>query len=286
MLQQQVCPYQTERGASVPFSSSEDGSPNRLPLKIVVSSGEGGEPASEGDAEDKRQRKRRRGSEVVVNEILNEKTDRTEIRLEGGKPEEKDLRRNDRRFQTSDLIEAEALRPQSARVSRSPCDACRKCQDRCVNVNCKICRIKLSHFRRKFVSANEQQMPPSFNLLPAFVQNLGASLIPSPQPAKELPVFSICEAKRHCDTRSLWVVAHGKVFDATSIILAHPGGSQCLFRRVGVDCSDDFDYHSAKAKSLIWAKLHVGFCTPCVGTPSYIPKNQPPDSMASSCSLM
>lgn len=55
----------------------------------------------------------------------------------------------------------------------------------------------------------------------------------------------MCEIRRHCTINDCWLVAHGRVFDATSFIESHPAGARPILSRGGSDATADYDFHSS-----------------------------------------
>ena len=49
--------------------------------------------------------------------------------------------------------------------------------------------------------------------------------------------FSAEEVSHHITPDSLWLVAHGKVYDVTRWVEMHPGGAAALLRRGGLDAT-------------------------------------------------
>ena len=48
-----------------------------------------------------------------------------------------------------------------------------------------------------------------------------------------------------------------KVVDISNLLDIHPGGNDCLLKKLGTDCSKDINYHSKDAKKLV-KKLTIG----------------------------
>ncbi len=69
--------------------------------------------------------------------------------------------------------------------------------------------------------------------------------------------FSAEEVSHHITPDSLWLVAHGKVYDATLWVETHPGGAAALLRRGGLDATRDFDFHTKRARGL-WEATFIG----------------------------
>ncbi|KAG7692864.1 hypothetical protein KL930_004210 [Ogataea haglerorum] len=53
-------------------------------------------------------------------------------------------------------------------------------------------------------------------------------------------VFTAEEVATHVSADDLWMVINGKVYDVTSLIEQHPGGSEVLFDCAGVDATIPF----------------------------------------------
>ena len=45
------------------------------------------------------------------------------------------------------------------------------------------------------------------------------------------------------------IYANGKIYDISELIKKHPGGENCLIKKVGKDCSKDYNFHSKKGKN-------------------------------------
>ena len=58
--------------------------------------------------------------------------------------------------------------------------------------------------------------------------------------------FTAAEVGRHCTPDDVWVVAHGRVYDASRYLTRHPGGTKSIMKRAGgaVDATEDFEFHS------------------------------------------
>ncbi len=52
------------------------------------------------------------------------------------------------------------------------------------------------------------------------------------------------------------IYANGKTYDASKIIKNHPGGEKCLLRKIGQDCTKDYNFHSKKGKKE-WKKYEI-----------------------------
>lgn len=49
-----------------------------------------------------------------------------------------------------------------------------------------------------------------------------------------------------------------KVIDATNYVGEHPAGVECLMKRVGMDCKEDYNFHSVGGMKL-WNKMVIGY---------------------------
>ncbi|CAH1432904.1 unnamed protein product [Lactuca virosa] len=64
--------------------------------------------------------------------------------------------------------------------------------------------------------------------------------------------FTMSEIKKHNSADSAWIVVHGHIYDCTSFLKDHPGGSDSILINAGTDCTEEFDaIHSDKAKKLL-----------------------------------
>ena len=59
------------------------------------------------------------------------------------------------------------------------------------------------------------------------------------------------------DKRVIFFVKN-RVIDATDYLDEHPAGKDCLMRRVGKDCEEDYDFHSCFGRKL-WDKMVIGY---------------------------
>jgi cytochrome b involved in lipid metabolism len=61
--------------------------------------------------------------------------------------------------------------------------------------------------------------------------------------------FSTDEIARHSSRESCWLVANGRVYDATKFLSSHPAGADVILKCAGGnDCSKDLSLHSKKAR--------------------------------------
>lgn len=65
-------------------------------------------------------------------------------------------------------------------------------------------------------------------------------------------MYSMSEVKKHNSADSTWIVVHGHVYDCTSFLKDHPGGTDSILINAGTDCTEEFEaIHSQKAKKLL-----------------------------------
>ncbi|EGX91753.1 L-lactate ferricytochrome c oxidoreductase [Cordyceps militaris CM01] len=55
------------------------------------------------------------------------------------------------------------------------------------------------------------------------------------------PELDAAEVARHNTADSCWVILYGKVYDVTSFLSAHPGGSRIILSLAGQDATEDYD---------------------------------------------
>ncbi|KAK1441261.1 hypothetical protein QVD17_07105 [Tagetes erecta] len=76
--------------------------------------------------------------------------------------------------------------------------------------------------------------------------------ISSPFMNTSASTFSMSEVKKHNSTESAWIVVHGHIYDCTTFLKDHPGGTDSILINAGTDCTEEFDaIHSDKAKKLL-----------------------------------
>ncbi|XP_061404684.1 cytochrome b5-like [Lethenteron reissneri] len=65
-------------------------------------------------------------------------------------------------------------------------------------------------------------------------------------------LVSLDELRKHCTSESTWIVLHDKVYDVTSFLDKHPGGTAVLLDRGGQDATDVFEDegHTLDAREL------------------------------------
>lgn len=68
------------------------------------------------------------------------------------------------------------------------------------------------------------------------------------------------EIEKHGSINSSWIICNNKVYDITTYISVHPGGSNSIFKYSGTrhDCKDDLKKHSKMANKLL-DKYLIGY---------------------------
>ncbi|TVY36876.1 putative cytochrome b5, partial [Lachnellula occidentalis] len=74
-----------------------------------------------------------------------------------------------------------------------------------------------------------------------------------------LKEYTVQDILPHNTKKSLFVVIHDKVYDATDFVDDHPGGRQLLFDQGGNDATEPFDEveHSSQAMEVL-ESIHIG----------------------------
>ena len=70
------------------------------------------------------------------------------------------------------------------------------------------------------------------------------STTPTPKPTKVNPAptgFTLSDVSNHASSSSCWTAVNGNVYDVTSFISQHPGGSRAILSLCGIDGSDTFN---------------------------------------------
>eukprot|EP00812_Abedinium_dasypus_P009758 NODE_3424_length_787_cov_577.781421.p1 GENE.NODE_3424_length_787_cov_577.781421~~NODE_3424_length_787_cov_577.781421.p1 ORF type:complete len:216 (-),score=50.35 NODE_3424_length_787_cov_577.781421:139-696(-) len=119
----------------------------------------------------------------------------------------------------------------SIKAKANVCDACPGCLDVCDDLDCNACRFKRQGPEMKTKAAKKS--------------------------------YTMCEVQRQNAMGNVWLVAHGRVYDASAFVRTHPAGPAPILRRAGKDCTADFDFHSKAARKSVWSTLEVGRVTPC-----------------------
>lgn len=99
----------------------------------------------------------------------------------------------------------------------------------------------------------------------------GASLTPKPaapstwrNASTSKGFYTMSQIRRHNHAGSAWLVAGDDIYDATSYLQKHPGGTMSILRKAGgvCDCTEDLQFHSRKGRKL-WQQFHIGKVEPC-----------------------
>ena len=79
--------------------------------------------------------------------------------------------------------------------------------------------------------------------------------------------YTICQVRRHNTVDSAWIVAGRDIYDVTSYVHSHPGGTKSILSRAGGarDCTRDFKFHSKKGQKA-WEHLKIGRLVECGGS--------------------
>lgn len=159
----------------------------------------------------------------------------TQIQAAGTMKKEERVTAKEMSSSTDSLVECPA-EPQHV------CNACEYCGDTCGNPECSDCATKLE-------KQQCQQCPKSS--LPFF------------RPSTE-KYYTLCQLRRHGNADSAWLLVGDTIYDATEVLTRHPGGVESILRKSGgrCDCTEDFGFHSKKARQ-IWNKHKVGKLCPC-----------------------
>jgi cytochrome b involved in lipid metabolism len=71
--------------------------------------------------------------------------------------------------------------------------------------------------------------------------------------------YTLNEVRTHNTMESAWVLVGDTIYDVTSYVSDHPGGTASILNKCGgiVDCTRDFDFHSKRARKE-WKRHKVG----------------------------
>ena len=116
------------------------------------------------------------------------------------------------------------------------CDACPACADFCDDETCSACALKYKAWQSK-----QRGRGPAGR------------------------TYTRCMVRRHNTGNNGWLVAHGVVYDVTRYIASgrHPGGQGALLRHLAGDATEDFDFHSSKARKNVWSQFQIGKIESC-----------------------
>ena len=65
------------------------------------------------------------------------------------------------------------------------------------------------------------------------------------------------EVATHNTEDDCWIIANGIVYDATGFVHKHPGGRFAILSKAGTDVTDQYRWHSRRAKRL-WKARTIG----------------------------
>ncbi len=63
----------------------------------------------------------------------------------------------------------------------------------------------------------------------------------APAPEVDAKVISLDEVNKHNSEEDCWIVIHGKVYDITTFLDEHPGGSDVVLNASGKDATSEYD---------------------------------------------
>ncbi|TFJ82213.1 hypothetical protein NSK_006542 [Nannochloropsis salina CCMP1776] len=154
------------------------------------------------------------------------------------------------------------------------CDACPSCDDVCTLQDCRGCQKKRERLLASGIMVVQEawgrttrkrplqeNSPPGGVCVPIMAKPHGSAKGDGGQNVS----YSLCEIRRHRTLASCWLVAKGQVYDVTNYLSSHPAGAIAMARKAGgQDCTEDLEFHSAKAQKL-WKNLKIGSVRPCPG---------------------
>tara|TARA_B100000674_G_scaffold403258_1_gene349374 strand:- start:451 stop:699 length:249 start_codon:yes stop_codon:yes gene_type:complete len=65
------------------------------------------------------------------------------------------------------------------------------------------------------------------------------------------------ELKKLIENGKKIIIAKNKVYDVSDYMKIHPGGINSIEKKIGKDCSIDYDFHGKNGKK-IWKKFCIG----------------------------
>ncbi|CAM9091374.1 unnamed protein product, partial [Chrysoparadoxa australica] len=90
------------------------------------------------------------------------------------------------------------------------------------------------------------------------VKDEGPVVAPAKVPPKSGKKYTLKEVSRHDGEDDCWIVVEDKVYDVTSFLDDHPGGSESITISAGEDATDEFNaLHSQKARNML-ADYYIG----------------------------
>ena len=68
------------------------------------------------------------------------------------------------------------------------------------------------------------------------------------------------QVNRHnkMNPNNIWITANNRVYDVTRLLPYHPGGNNCILKKQGKDCTNDYVFHSREGRKL-WVKYCIGY---------------------------
>eukprot|EP00542_Grammatophora_oceanica_P021116 CAMPEP_0194032834 /NCGR_PEP_ID=MMETSP0009_2-20130614/5688_1 /TAXON_ID=210454 /ORGANISM="Grammatophora oceanica, Strain CCMP 410" /LENGTH=213 /DNA_ID=CAMNT_0038673389 /DNA_START=24 /DNA_END=665 /DNA_ORIENTATION=- len=150
-----------------------------------------------------------------------------------------------------DQVHLPTTKPQDCLLEESPrCDACPHCGDRCARVDCLSCR----------------PASPDSETDDTSVEDVGKCGFPWGDDSSQLSYYTPCQLRRHNTMESAWLLVGDTIYDATTYLRRHPGGSTSILRRAGgaVDCGQDLAFHSRKGRRM-WNEYKIGKLRSCCG---------------------
>ena len=73
-----------------------------------------------------------------------------------------------------------------------------------------------------------------------------------------LPKITKEEVNKMIDEKRIIFFVKDRVIDATDYIGEHPGGSECMRKRVGIECEQDYNFHGKNGRKL-WDEMVIGY---------------------------
>eukprot|EP01012_Entosiphon_sulcatum_P003489 TRINITY_DN11122_c0_g1_i1.p1 TRINITY_DN11122_c0_g1~~TRINITY_DN11122_c0_g1_i1.p1 ORF type:complete len:247 (+),score=30.74 TRINITY_DN11122_c0_g1_i1:99-839(+) len=75
-------------------------------------------------------------------------------------------------------------------------------------------------------------------------------------------LYTADEVAEHTTDDSVWLIAHGAVYDVTPMLATHAAGAASILRYAGTDCTRHFNFHSKQAQSSVWKQYVIGKVVP------------------------
>mmetsp|Transcript_23936 Transcript_23936/g.66902 ORF Transcript_23936/g.66902 Transcript_23936/m.66902 type:complete len:192 (-) Transcript_23936:250-825(-) len=143
-----------------------------------------------------------------------------------------------------------------------PCGACCYCRDVCDDPSCADCDRSTPTNNND--NNNDNTITRSSSNSSSAPASPGVRIAPICGHEKHQAEYTMCEIRRHNTEDSCWLVAGDTIYDATTYISQHPGGSNSIIRKSGgaCDCTTDLHFHSKSGRKL-WNKYIVGKVKRC-----------------------